>query len=66
VGYYGQGKMWVERWIAPRGNDLPSRAVKPRRRSREKAVLQALVSKLSALSALLLTAALSCSWFFHG
>ena len=43
AGSYRQGKLWVERWISARGNDLPSRPVKPRRRSREKAVLQALI-----------------------
>ena len=48
AGSYRQGKMWVERWIAARGNDLPSRPVKPRRRLRDKAVLQALISKRPA------------------
>lgn len=40
---YRQAKMWVERWIAARGKDLPSRPVKPRRRTHDKAVLQALI-----------------------
>jgi len=48
AGSHRQGKRWVERWIAARGNDLPSKPVKPRRRSREKVVLQALISKRPA------------------
>ena len=43
AGSHRQGKMWVERWIAARGRDLPSRPVKPRRRTGDKAALQALI-----------------------
>jgi len=45
AGSFSQGKSWVERWVVARGDDLPSRPVKPRRRSREKAVLQALIRR---------------------
>lgn len=36
AGSFQQGKDWVERWVAARGNDLATRPTRPRQRMRDK------------------------------
>jgi len=42
AGSFHQGKNWVERWVAARGDDLAIRPPRPRQRTRDKLALLSL------------------------
>ena len=41
AGSFSQGKNWVERWVAARGDELATRPTRPRQRTRDRLGLQA-------------------------
>ncbi|GEM_PF-1092598 len=42
AGSFDQGKNWVERWVAARGDELATRLTRPRQRKRDKLALLSL------------------------
>jgi len=45
AGSFHQGKNWVERWVAARGDELATRPTRPRQRKRDKLALLSLARR---------------------